>query len=57
MKLKGKKVTNGIKIKSEGLNKEEKKIILDDVRNAIRKIQYKRKKENRQSLSYWINLK
>lgn len=53
MKIRGKKVEQGIKIKAVGLTKEEKK----HIENAMRKIKYGRKKDNRQSLPYLIELK
>lgn len=45
-----------IELKSVGLTKEEKEILLKAVRMGIRRIQYKRKKEKRPELSYWIEL-
>lgn len=53
VKIRGKKVKQGIKIKAVGLTKEEKK----HIENAMRKIKYGRKKDNRQSLPYLIELK
>ncbi len=46
----------GIEFKSVGLTKEEKEILLEAVRMGIRRVQYKRKKEKRPELSYWIGL-
>ena len=57
MKINGIRTNEGVKIKSVGLSKEEQKMILDDVKKTFRKIQYKREKENRPRLSYWIDLK
>jgi len=53
MRIRGIKVQQGIKIKAVGLTKEEKKII----ENAMRRIKYGRKKDNRPSLPYLIELK
>ena len=53
MKIKGIKVQQGIKIKAVGLTGKERKIIED----AMRRIKYGRKKDNRQSLPYLIKLK
>ena len=53
MKIKKTKTEQGIKVKSAGLTENERKIIV----NAIRKIQYGRKKENRPSLPYVMKLK
>ena len=52
MKIQGSKVQQGIKIKAVGLTAEERKIIED----AMRRIKYGRKKDNRQSLPYLIEL-
>lgn len=57
MKLNGIKVSEGVKIKTVGLDDVERKMISDAIRMALRRIQYKRKKENRRSLSYWMSLK
>ena len=53
MKIKGIKVQQGIKIKAVGLSEKERKIIED----AMRRIKKKKKKDNRQSLPYLIELK
>ncbi len=52
MKIKEIKIEQGIKIKSMGLTERERKIVT----NAIRKIQYGRKKENRPLLQYVMKL-
>ena len=57
MKLNGIKVSEGVKIKTVGLDDAEREMLSDAVRTALRRIQYKRKKENRRSLLYWMNLK
>lgn len=51
------KVQEGIKIKAVGLDDVERKILKGAMRMALRRIQYKRKKENRNRLLYWIRLK
>lgn len=53
MRIRGIKVRQGIKIKAVGLTGKERKIIED----AIRRIKYGRKKDNRQSLPYLLELK
>lgn len=53
MKIRGIKIEQGIKIKAVGLSKEERKIITD----AIKKIEYGRRKNARQTLPYWMKLK
>lgn len=53
MKIKGIKVQHGIKIKAMGLTEKEKKILED----AMRRIKYRRKKENRPFLPYLLELK
>ena len=45
-----------IELKSVGLTKEEEEILLKAVGMGIRRIQYKRKKEKRPELLYWIGL-
>lgn len=52
MKIRGIKVEQGLKIKSVGLNEKEMKIIGD----AMRRIKYERKRDNRPPLSYLIKL-
>lgn len=53
MKIRGIRVEQGIKIKTSGLTGEERKIIWD----AMKKIKYGRRKDNRPSLPYLIELK
>lgn len=53
MRIRGIKVQQGIKIKAVGLTGKEKKILED----AMRRIKYGRKKDNRPSLPYLIELK
>lgn len=53
MKIKGKKVRQGIKIKATGLTEKERKII----KKAMREIEYGRKKGNCQHLPYLMELK
>lgn len=57
MKLNGIKVSEGVKIKTVGLDDAERKMLSDAIRTTLRRIQYKRKKENRRSLLYWMSLK
>lgn len=57
MKLNGIKVSEGVKIKTVGLDDAERKMLSDAIRTALRRIQYKRKKENCRSLLYWMSLK
>ncbi len=52
MKIRGIQVEQGLKIKSVGLNKKERKIIGD----AMRRIKYERKRDDRQPLSYQLKL-
>lgn len=53
MKIRGIKVEQGIKIKAIGLTRKERKIIED----AMRRIKYGRKQDNRPSLPYLVELK
>lgn len=57
MRIRGIKVQEGVKIKAVGLDDNERKMLSDAIRMTLRRIQYKRKKENRRSLLYWMNLK
>lgn len=57
LKKKTKDNTANVSVKLKGLNEKEKQMTLDAVQKVLRRIQYKRKKENRQSLSHWISLK
>ena len=57
MKINGIKVSEGVKIKTIGLDDVERKMLSDAVRMAIKRIQYKRKKENCRRLSYRMSLK
>ncbi len=52
MKIRGIKAKQGLKIKSVGLNKKEREIIGD----AMRRIKYERKRDDRSPLSYLIKL-
>lgn len=53
MKIRGKKVKQGLKIKGAGLTKKEETIL----REAIRRIEYGRKKSNMPFLPYYYKLK
>ncbi|MDR0949283.1 MAG: hypothetical protein LBM69_07195 [Lachnospiraceae bacterium] len=52
MKIRGKKVEQGMKIKTKGLTAEEKEILI----KALRRIGYKRRRENRSRLKWIIDL-
>lgn len=53
MKIRGKKIKQGLKIKGTGLTKKEETIL----REAIRRIEYGRKKNNMPFLLYHYKLK
>ena len=52
MKIRGKKVEKGIKIKSVGLTEKEEEMLV----NTLRRIRYNRRREKRPRLSELIKL-
>ena len=47
----------GIEIRSDGLDDEEKEILEEEFRRAIRRIRHRRRKENRPDIMYKMFLR